>query len=311
VVAPEGTDLDNGWSGLSHNFPVVFGTALTVCLSGCDTTTTSRCTENEAATDQANGRTFGPPIPLFAAGVPVCLVNRFGAPKVTGALADVATGAVTATANLRSDVFQTTGTQICPRCSGDAIGETGTCDSGARQGQGCRTEGTLRVIGAVGNADYTLSSDCVPPGSPSGTLTIGLPLTTGTSTLAGPRPCGASVDDECGAGVCNATCTGNACVSTNMAGECVDRKGGVSQVCCSLDPTRPCFPTAGGGQIVRTGSTTAPTPPWPEETYPKTGSAVLTATFCEASTGTSTVDGIAGLPGPGALVLPVVTGWSR
>ena len=241
----------------------------------------------------------------------MCLVNRFGTPKVTGATADVATGAVGATVNLRSDVFQTTGTQICPRCSGGAIGQTGTCDSGARQGQACRTEGTLRVTGAVGNASYTLSSDCVPPGSPSGTLTIGLPLTTGTSTLGGPRPCGASVDDECGSGTCNAACAGNACVSTNMASECVDRKGGVSQVCCSADPTRPCFPTAGGGQIVRAGTTAPPTPPWPDATYPKTGSAVLTATFCEPATGTSTVDGIAGLPGPGALVLPVATTWSR
>jgi hypothetical protein len=311
AIASEGTDLDNGWSGLSHNFPVVFGTEFRMCLAGCDATATSVCTENETATEQANGPTFGPPIPLFAAGVPTCLVNRFGSPKMTGGTADLATGAVTAMVNLRTDVFLTSATQVCPRCSGATIGATGTCDSGARQGQACRTEGTVRVGGAVGNASYTLSADCVPPGTPTGTLTIGLPLGTGTSTLSGPRPCGASVDDECNGSACNATCTGNACVSTTTAGQCVDRKGGVSQVCCASDTTRPCFPTAGGGAIVRPGAAAVPTPAWPDPTYPKTESAVLTATFCEPATGSPNVDGITGLPGPGALVLPVTATFSR
>jgi hypothetical protein len=211
--------------------------------------------------------------------------------------------------NLLSDVFLTAPAQLCPRCSGSAIGSTGTCDSGARQGQACRTEGILTVTTAPGNRTFTLSSDCVPAGNPTGTLTIVLPLTTQTSTLGGPRPCGASADDACGGGACDATCTGPACESTTAGGTCVDTKGGVSQLCCSNETNRPCFPTAGGGQIVRTGAATAPSPAWPEATYPKSGSAVLVATFCEPATGANTINLVTGLPGPGALTLPVGTEW--
>ena len=48
-----------------------------------------------------------------------------------------------------------------------------------------------------------------------------------------------------------------------------------------------------------------PTPAWPDPTYPKTGDATLVATFCEAATGTAAVDIATGLPGPGALTLPL------
>jgi hypothetical protein len=36
---------------------------------------------------------------------------------------------------------------------------------------------------------------------------------------------------------------------------------------------------------------------------------VQVATFCEAATGTGSVDGLAGLPGPGLLILPVTSEW--
>jgi hypothetical protein len=35
----------------------------------------------------------------------------------------------------------------------------------------------------------------------------------------------------------------------------------------------------------------------------------VVATFCEASSGSATVDTVAGLPGPGALVLPMAATW--
>ena len=55
----------------------------------------------------------------------------------------------------------------------------------------------------------------------------------------------------------------------------------------------------------RTGSVTAvPAPAWPDPTYPKTGSGVLASAFCIATTNSITVDSTAGLPGPGALLLP-------
>ena len=35
VAAESGTDLDNGWTGTSHNFPVDLNSELRVCLDGC------------------------------------------------------------------------------------------------------------------------------------------------------------------------------------------------------------------------------------------------------------------------------------
>ena len=307
TVAQVGTDLDNGWTGIAHNFPVVFGAVLRICLTGCDTTANPSCAEDESATNAVNGATFGPPVPLFAAGIPVCIVSRYTTPKITAATADIQSGEVSATANLLTDVFVTSATQLCPRCSGSALGQPGTCDSGQRAGQACRTEGMVTISGTT----YSLSSNCTPTPPPAGTLTITLSLTTGTSTLSGPKPCGAAKDDNCGGGACSARCTGAACVATSSGGECIDAKGGVSQLCCSNQTDRPCFPTAGGGQIVRTGTPGPPVPRWPDPTYPKSGDTALVATFCEPATGTGTVDLTTGLPGPGALILPGTTAWVR
>ena len=312
TVPGSGTDLDNGWTGISHNFPVVRGATIQMCLQGCDVTANSQCTEEEMSTEQTNGAFFGAPIPLLAAGVPVCLVNRFGSPKLTGGAVDLLTGGIAANINLLSSVYLSSATQLCPRCSGNDVGKTGICDSGPQQGRACRTGGVVTVSNAPGNTLFTTSADCLPTGPAAGVLTIGLSLTTGTSTLNGPKPCGASQDDQCGGGAsCSAPCTGPACVSTTASGQCVDAKGGLSQLCCSNDTTRPCFPTAGGGQIVRTGSAAPPTPVFPDPTYPKTGSEVLVATFCESATGSSVVNATTGLPGPGALILPVDTTWVR
>jgi hypothetical protein len=249
---------------------------------------------------------------LLSVGVPVCVVNRFATPKLTGMVANVATGEIGGTLNLESDVYLTTPNQICPRCSGNALGKTGTCDGGARAGQPCRTDGTATVSNAPGNKNFTLSSDCRPAGNPAGTLSITLPLTTGSSTLAGPRPCNASQDDGCSAtGTCDAACTGAACVSTTTDGQCVDAKGGVSQLCCSNNTELPCYPTKGGGAITRTGVVGVPVPAYPDSTYPKTAEGSLVATFCEGATGSNVINSITGLPGPGALVLPVSEEWTK
>ena len=97
----------------------------------------------------------------------------------------------------------------------------------------------------------------------------------------------------------------------NGQGECIDAKGGVSQLCCAGQTNMPCFPTAGGGQIQRTGKPGPPLPRWPDPTYPKNGDMTLAATFCEPITGTVLVDGVTGLPGPGALILPGTSAWIR
>lgn len=311
TVAATGSDLDNGWTGQSQNFPITQGATLRMCLSGCDARTNPSCVEDQASTDQVKTPTFGPPLPLFSAGVPVCIVNRFDTPNLTNGTANVQTGEITGDLHLLSDVYLTSATTVCPRCSGNAIGKTGNCDSGRRAGQTCRTEGILEVTLAPGNKTFTLSADCPPEGSPAGTLTIVLPLTAGTSMLNGPNPCGATSDDSCGTGTCDQPCTGLACAST-VNGECVDVKGGISQVCCSTDTTKPCFPTkSGAGAIVRTGSTAPPDPAWPDAAYPKTGNTTLVATFCEAASGSNLINTVTGLPGPGAIILPATTVWSK
>src|SRR5262249_61901472 len=42
-VASEGTDLDNGISGLSHNFPIPAGAEIRLCLADCDPSTNPTC----------------------------------------------------------------------------------------------------------------------------------------------------------------------------------------------------------------------------------------------------------------------------
>jgi len=69
---------------------------------------------------------------------------------------------------------------------------------------------------------------------------------------------------------------------------------------------KPLGRTAGGGAIVRMGHADPPAPVWPDPSYPKASRAgILVTTFCEGATSTSVIDETAGLPGPGALILPV------
>ena len=92
---------------------------------------------------------------------------------------------------------------------------------------------------------------------------------------------------------------------------CIDSKGGLSQNCCNNDTTRSCFPTAGGGSIVRTGKRSIPSPAFPDQTYPKTGNGVVVSIFCIPATGTNSIDTTSGLPGPGALVTPGSQTWIK
>jgi len=316
TVADEGTDLDNGWTGVSHNFPVPAGSQFRMCLSDCDADTNPSCSgRGETGRGTLNGTTFGPPLPLLAAGVPVCVVNRFDGP-VTGTF-DLRTGAMTGSLNLLSDVYTgTPATEICPRCdtplgAAAAVGTTGRCSGGQNPGSVCTVEGAVTVQGPFGKDVYPLSSQCLPAGAPAGTIRVGLPLTTADSTLAGPLPCTGTGgvpprDDSCGAGTCSVPCSGPHTCARVVDGQCVDVKGGVSQLCCSNNPDQSCFPTRTAPYtIARTGSAAEPSPAWPDPTYPKTANgSVLAATFCEDATGANTVDMVTGLPGPGALVLP-------
>lgn len=300
LVPPTGSDLDNGFSGESHNFPVVNGSSLNFCLSECDGTTDTECrTCGLVGAGTKNGPTFGAPLPLLSNNVPVCVVNEFRRDRIDGTY-DVATGAATANVNLNSRVFVLQpANQVCPRCNGDGtIGSTGTCQGGRNQGQPCTVNGLTTVVGSAGDLNYQLSSDCPPSGQPAGVLVIDMPLTTGEARKDGSKPCpGQTSDDACGAGVCNVDCA-----ATPAA------KGGINQTCCSNNPILPCFPTApdASGSIVRTGNPVPVLPAFPDTTSPKTATgASLAAVFCEARTTDATVDILTGLPGPGAIILPV------
>ncbi len=324
LTADSGTDLDNGWTGISHNFPTPPRSFLKMCLSTCDASTNPLCDAcAPVGAGTINGPTFGPPLPLIAQSVPVCVINRYsGSPwaKFNVQNGEVSPGCPVSV-NLLSDVHLTQPTAVCPRCKGagaPAFGGAGTCDGGPSMGHACTIDSILSVVQAEGSPLYALSRDCPPdPGQLAGTLNIALQLTTGTTTLKGPKPCtpqntggvaGVGVqDDNCHGSVCNAGCTGAACVSHTPDGQCVDSKGGISQLCCATSTVTPCFPTstASGGAITRTGHPDPPVPVWPDPTYPKTSSGgVLVTTFCEGATTASTINSTAGLPGPGALILP-------
>jgi hypothetical protein len=295
-----GSDLDNGWTGTSHNFPVIGGSTLKYCLSGCDGTTTFDCQAGGTTaanggdpTQTLNGATFGAPLPLLAANVPVCVVNQFQDSNLTGKF-NLQTGESSSQVNLFSLVYLTTSFpgEVCPKCSGSGIRDKGTCSASSKNAGGpCTVNGEVTV---AGKGLYELSSDCPPKGdSPPTKLDIRLPFTTGTTSSApGPKPCpGQTQDDTCGGGTCNSQCTGAACVGMN-AGQCIDAKGGISQLCCSNNTAIPCFPTR-GGTITRAGTPAAPG-----------GTQVAAASFCIPATDSTLINVTTGLPGPGALLLP-------
>jgi hypothetical protein len=313
-----GPDLDLGWTGHAHNLLVPGATTLQVCLEDCDALTDPTCaTRILTGPGTANGALFGPPLPILAAGVPVCLVREYEAPVFAGGTADLSTGALETTIGLRARMFLTDAGQVCPRC------REGRCEGGANDGGACSVD--VRLPGPGEDGMYPLSRDCLPSEETlAGTTSLTVPLTTGTSALApleggdDDRPCVAQAGEPAGvppqasacAATCDATCTGDACAAEppHAAPEepiCIDAKGGVSQVCCADDTTMPCFATP----ITRSGSAEPPVPGWPNPLYPKLSRLVAAGTFCEAASGVTTIDAVVGLPGPGAISLPATATW--
>jgi hypothetical protein len=304
LTVGQGGDFDLGWNGAAHDLPGVPGAAITWCLSGCNGTTDPTCNATaRVGADTPNGALFGTPQPLVADGVPLCLVHRYEGTTLR-ATADVETGAFDATQApiaLRSEVFRTQPASVCPRCTGTAVGDEGTCDAGPRQGRGCRID----AIVPVGGDAYRLSRDC-PPGAPQGTkqatLRLRLPLTTRLAALAGTTPCsGQARDDACEGGTCAGAC--------GPPGEL----GGIPQHCCTAPPLRACFPTAAdaGGRVERGGLPGVPAPPWPEPTWPKTAALRLAAASCASASGQRPVLDALGLAGPVAVELPAEAVWVR
>jgi hypothetical protein len=121
----------------------------------------------------------------------------------------------------------------------------------------------------------------------------------------------------CGSAGCGAPCSGAACVTSipdpTDPGQtvCVDARGGVSQACCNADTTRPCFARDGNDDLIRSGRATVPQPPLPDASHPKTHVAVLASAFCVPATGRSLIDQLAGLPGPGTMLLHGTMEWTK
>jgi hypothetical protein len=309
-MAFAGADLDVGWTGRAHDLPILTPTELHVCLEDCDRTVNPVCnTQIVTGAGTANGTSFGPPIPVDAGGVPLCLVHEYDEALSIGGTANLSTGVFTATIGLREKIFLTDPHALCPRCADD-----GRCQGGAYDGGACVPDDRAGDV----------SRDCPPADDTLVATASCVPLTTGTSELT-PLP-GGDADHPCTAqplepagvppmpdactSTCGAACTGLACVrqepdSVTGAFLCIDERGGVGPSCCADDTTRSCLPTP----IVRTGSAQPLDTPWPKLLYPKGSELEAVATFCHPATGNAEVDGMVGLPGPAAPVLPAKATW--
>jgi hypothetical protein len=255
---------------------------------------------------------FGPPVAISAAGVPVCITNRFRG-SVTGTVSPEV-GQGRSLLPLTTGIF--TGATVdrpCAVCSGAELNDSGTCSGGARAGMACTVHGTSATLGNT-------SFDCPPnPSSNIGNLEVPLDLTTGTSALEPTATC------------VGAPFTGKACYCVNqrLANECDDGlctvadngegtcQGGPTDTLCAVETFRNC---ASNGDcpavndsctVMRRRKCSGPTDASLATTGPLTriGTAgaqpVLVSTFCLGATASPAVNLAAGLPGPAAIRLPV------
>ncbi len=320
-------DLDTGVSGISHNQGVTVGSQTFVCLQGCDLSTNPVCTgtgETNAGgkTGTINGDTFGAPLPLLSGGVPVCVINEYR-DDVTLDTLDLATGELSMKVRLLSKVYQTSPVEPapCPNCKvsgAPAIGVAGKCERGPNHGKACTING-LTSFGPT-------SKDCPPPGANNvGNLEIDLDLTTGSVNLPidgfeGGQSCLGPPAGNGGSCPCPGQKQRNQCANENQcsAAQCPSGlEPGVDQLCCQggSGVKLGCYPGQGATEtdIIRAGIASIvyadpanTTGAWPDPTYPKMTAqdGSLVSTFCIAATTSNIVNNVAGLPGPGAVILP-------
>ncbi len=282
LVARPGVDLDTGWTGISHDIPSDDDASLTALhVSGCDLNTSSptcgQCNVsgpvafpgpskncacyNVGSPDASSLATcdpespsctgaetcecfYGPPLPISAGAVPVCVVNRYqGTITGTANIADSGPHAGEGAALLRLSSGVHNGLAVdqpCPTCENDPTPRDGvrggTCNGGASNGEPCDVGGSNPFFG-------DLSLDCLPSSAANvGNLQISFnKATTGTSSLSAGLPCtafgfgsaqcfcdtcadaaadGCSKDADCAPGV---TCGGLRCISgPNNGNACTD-----------------------------------------------------------------------------------------
>jgi hypothetical protein len=310
------SDLDTGWTGISHNSVATHDNVVTTNLD---------CVGNDCNVDGTSlvGMAFGSPLPLSSGGVSVCVVNSFRE-AVTGTY-NCDTGCSEGSAKLLSSVFLVQEASMpCPPCVGDDIAndgvKNGTCNGGTTDGAACDVGGISDLFQDAGGAPQDAgrtSNDCQPTGSPVGRLEIDLdPLTTGTISVDANVNClsGAFPAGSC---YCPKQVQPNACLSNSGVGTCpasgVCENGPIDAICSGqsyrqcrfeegttdcedtfpgsgncIEQPRPCF----GTNVSRTGTC-------------GTEQGNLVSFFCIPATSAAAINTTAGLPGPGAITLPV------
>lgn len=313
ITSAAGSDLDTGWTGISHNSVAVEESTVSIDLNDC---ADGECTLDGSA---LVGTRFGSPLPLSAGGTGACVTNTFREP-VTGTY-NCATGCAESEVRLTSSVFLAGDiAKPCPLCLGDPVPNDGQkggqCDSGPSKDAACDVGGISRSLGGSPILAPT-SNDCPPSGTSVGDLAIDLtPLTTGTTTTPAsvtcvkqnvPGLCYCDRQDRpnaCDDGVCTVDANGNGlCEAGPVPAVCSNQRFRV----CTGTGTRDCedlYPGSGtcenalrgcfGASISRTGQCGVT-------------SGKLAALFCIAKTTAPAINSVSGLPGPGALTLPVTT----
>jgi hypothetical protein len=158
---------------------------------------------------------WGPPSPLDAGALPLCIVNTITQPMITGTL-NIATGAADTTLMQRTKIhLGMTQIEPCPICV------SGTCSAGERAGQPC----TVNATSDFGDVSY----DC----QPSNGLNISgsgwpneISLTTATASVSATLACDPPFGSEnCACSVCSldplVPCTSDADCAAASAGICV------------------------------------------------------------------------------------------
>ncbi len=231
-----GSELDSGWTGVSHNASTAAPTDADTLLYDCDGVTDTLCRQTgpragvrgyrcelnprmscstNADCAPLNGRCgvfLGPPLPLSSGGVPVCVTTFFVEP-ITGTV-NVTDGSSATFQRLASRVHVTPAIDApCPRCNcigvgcSNTVGTTGLCNSGPGLGMACTIEG----VSPFG----PMSRDC-PPENGANVTGAGLdvrfaPNTTGTSTKTATLPCtaaGFTQFNTCACDTCNDAAAG-------------------------------------------------------------------------------------------------------
>ncbi len=221
------TDLDTGWTGISHNSDIsdaarfraqlrcegpfngassepcglcnVIGVDPSAGACRCANDNRALCDEPFVAdADDCGGNVcncyLGPPLPLSGGNTPVCVVNRFRE-DIRGT-ANVDIGATATEIALASVVYLGSGLTVpCPYCSGDPVVADGlrggSCVFGKDAGASCDSDAVNRTFPAPGGDGHSL--DCFPEAGANitgGGLKIGFEQTTGTAnSIVADIPC--------------------------------------------------------------------------------------------------------------------------